>query len=75
MKSIQSNLKGGGIKCTERLVRSLSIVEAAGYSGIGQTKLRQLVSREDCPFALWVGRKCLIKRKQFDEYLNNAYSI
>lgn len=54
---------------------SLSIVEAAGYSGIGQTKLRQLVSREDCPFALWVGRKCLIKRKQFDEYLNNAYSI
>lgn len=54
---------------------ALSIVEAAAYSGIGQTKLRRMASREDCPFVLWVGHKCLIKRKQLDDYLEKMYSI
>lgn len=54
---------------------TLSIVEASAYSGIGQTKLRKIANREDCPFVLWIGRKCLIKRKQFEEYIEKMYSI
>ena len=54
---------------------TLTIVEAAAYSGIGQTKLRKMANREDCPFVLWVGHKCLIKRKQLEEYLDRMYSI
>lgn len=53
----------------------LDIVEAAAYSGIGQTKLRQMAHKEDCPFALWIGRRCLIKRKQLDRFLDQMYSI
>ena len=41
---------------------SLSIDEAAEYSGVGRTRLRELTDREDCPFVLWVGSKRLIRR-------------
>ena len=54
---------------------TLNIVEATAYSGVGQTKLRKLARREDCPFALWVGHKCLIKRRALEEYLGKMYSI
>ena len=53
----------------------LSVEEAAAYSGIGLTKLYEMTSEEDCPFVLWVGTRRLIKRKQFEEYLDKAYSI
>lgn len=54
---------------------TLTIDEAAAYSGIGRNKLRSLTDREDCPFVLWVGSKRLIKRKLLDEYIDNMYSI
>ena len=54
---------------------NLSIEEAVAYTGIGRDKLRELTSREDCQFVLWIGNRRLIKRKQFDEYIAKAYSI
>lgn len=54
---------------------TLTIDEAAAYSGIGRNKLRSLTDKEDCPFVLWVGSKRLIKRKLLDEYIDNMYSI
>jgi DNA binding domain, excisionase family len=54
---------------------NLTIEEAAEYSSIGKNKLRELTADEHCTFVLWVGTKRLIKRKQLDEYLANAYSI
>ncbi len=54
---------------------SLSIDEAAEYSGVGRTRLRELTDREDCPFVLWVGSKRLIRRKKLDEYLDKVDSI
>jgi excisionase family DNA binding protein len=54
---------------------TLSIEEAAAYSGIGQTKLRALTNDEDCLFVLWVGSKRLIKRKELDEFISKMYSI
>lgn len=54
---------------------NLTVNEAAEYSGVGRTKLRQLSDKEDCPFVLWVGSKRLIKRRQLDEFLSHMYSI
>ena len=54
---------------------NLTIEEAAEYSGIGIIKLREMTERSDCPFVLWVGRKRLIKRREFDEYIVKAFSV
>lgn len=54
---------------------NLTIEEAAAYSGIGMTKLREMSDEEDCSFVLWVGSKRLIKRRKLDEYLDNAFSV
>lgn len=54
---------------------TLHIAEASAYSGIGTGKLYELTNPEDCPFVLWVGTRRMIKRRKFDEYIENAYSI
>lgn len=54
---------------------NLTVNEAAEYSGVGRTKLRELSDKEDCPFVLWVGSKRLIKRRRLDEFLSHMYSI
>ena len=54
---------------------TLSIEEAAAYSGIGINKLRQLTNDEDCEFVLWLGTKRLIKRRKFDEYIEKLYAF
>ena len=54
---------------------NLTLEEAAAYSNIGMAKLRELSNDDKCPFVLWVGNKRLIKRIQFDKYLDNCFSI
>ena len=54
---------------------SLTLEEAAAYSGIGINKLRQLTNDEDCEFVLWLGTKRLIKRRKFDEYIEKLYAF
>ena len=54
---------------------NLTLEEAAAYSNIGINRLRELSDADQCPFVLFVGNKRLIKRKQFDAYLADAYSI
>lgn len=54
---------------------NLTIEEAAVYSSIGVNKIRELSNDESCPFVLWVGSKRLIKRKLFDKYIEECYSI
>ena len=39
---------------------NLTLEEAAAYSGIGISKIRQMSDREDCEFVLWVGTNRLI---------------
>ena len=38
-------------------------------------KLREISDADNCNFVLYVGRKRLIKRKQFDEYIAKSFSI
>ena len=54
---------------------NLTLEEAAAYSGIGVNKLRDITNDKSCKFVLWVGNKRLIKRRLFDLYIEQAYSI
>ena len=54
---------------------NLTLEEAAAYSGIGINKLREITNEDKCKFVLWVGNKRLIKRRLFDCYIEQAYSI
>lgn len=54
---------------------TLTIEEAASLYNIGEHKLRELTDSDTCSFVLYVGRKRLIKRKQFDDYLAKSFSI
>lgn len=54
---------------------NLTLEEAAAYSGIGINKLCDLTSEQNCQFVLWVGSKRLIKRRLFDKFIEQEYSI
>lgn len=54
---------------------NLSLEEAAAYSGIGVNKLRELTNEKNYRFVLWVSNKRLIKRRLFDQYIEQEYSI
>ena len=50
---------------------NLTIEEAAALFGIGQNKLRELV-KEQNTYTLDIGTKKMIKRKQFEKFLENV---
>ncbi len=54
---------------------TLTLTEAAQYSGIGINKLRKLSNKDDCSFVMFNGTKRLIKRRKLDEYIEKSYSI
>ena len=54
----------------------LTLREAAEYFHIGEKKMRQIVDDNmDAKFLLENGNRVMIKRKLFEEYLNNASAI
>ena len=54
---------------------ALTIREAAEYSNIGINKLESLLKSPRCPFVLYVGRKKLVKRKEFEKYIADNVEI
>lgn len=54
---------------------NLKIEEAAEYSNIGVSTLRCLLKEKGCPFLLMVGKKQLIKRKEFENYLKDKHYL
>lgn len=62
-----------GVPIWEKM--NLTIEEAAAYSNIGENKLRELAGDARCTFALHIGRKTLIKRKEFEKYIMNKLEI
>ena len=54
---------------------NLTIQEAAVYFNMGEKKLREMSNNPKCKFALFVGNKCLIKRKSLEEYLKHTSFI
>ena len=54
---------------------TLTIKEAAEYSNIGINKLENLLKSPRCPFVLYVGKKKLVKRKEFEKYISENIEI
>lgn len=54
---------------------TLTIDEAVAYTGIGNSKIRELLSDSKCPFVLHIGKRKLIKRKEFEKYISNSLYI
>ncbi len=54
----------------------LSIDEAAQYFHIGENRLRELIAESpDANYILMNGKRVLIKRKLFEEYLDYAAAV
>lgn len=54
---------------------NLTIKEATEYSNIGETTIRKLLKERGCPFLLRVGNKQLVKRKEFEKYMESKHYI
>ena len=54
---------------------TLTIKEAAEYSNIGINKLESLLRSPLCPFVLYVGKKKLVKRKEFERFISENIEI
>lgn len=54
---------------------TLTKEEASEYSHIGINKLEELTRNPRCPFVINVGRKRLIKRKEFEQYISDNIEI
>lgn len=54
---------------------NLTIEEAAAYSNIGINRIDEMAKQPNCPFVLYIGRKKLIKRKEFEKYLEKAIEL
>lgn len=54
---------------------ALTIEEAAALSNIGINKIDELAKSPMCPFVLYIGRKKLIKRKEFEKYISDNVEL
>lgn len=54
---------------------TLTIREAAEYSGIGINRIDELAKRPNCSFVLYVGKKKLIKRREFERFIEKSIEI
>lgn len=54
---------------------ALTIEEAAEYSNIGQNRLSELLKQPRCTFVLYVGKKKLVKRREFDQFISQSIQI
>ena len=54
---------------------NLTIKEAAEYSNIGINRLEALLKKPNCSFVLYVGKKKLVKRREFEEFISSTVEI
>lgn len=54
---------------------TITLEEAAAYTGIGVCKLREMSNEPGCDYVLWVGGRRLFKRRKLDEFLEKSFSV
>lgn len=65
-----------GVSVPVRDKYAMDVKEASEYFGIGERKLRQIINENlDTGFVLQNGVKYLIKRRQFEQFLEPRTSI
>ena len=54
----------------------LTVEEASEYSNIGINRLQAMLNKPGCTFVIFVGKgKRLVKRKEFEKYLEKTREI
>ncbi len=64
---------GVKVPINEKLM--LTFEEARDLTGIGINRIREMAKDPDCDFVLHVGKRSLIKRKRFEEFLNKTINV
>lgn len=54
---------------------NLTIKEAATYSNIGINRIEDLLKQPNCSFVLYIGKKKLVKRKEFEVYISQNLEL
>lgn len=54
---------------------NLTVREAAEYSNIGINRIEELLKLPTCNFVLHVGKKKLVKRKEFERFLAGTIEL
>lgn len=67
---MDNNILAQDVALNEKLC--LTVKEAARYSGIGINKISKLLNDPNCPFVVKVGRKRMVKRSAFEEFIASA---
>ena len=57
------------------LKMTLTVKEAAEYSNIGINKIDSMLRSPNCPFVLYVGKKKLVKRREFEQFISQKLTI
>lgn len=68
-----NNVVTSGVPIWEKV--NLTVKEAAEYSNIGINKIENMLNNPMCTFVLHVGKRRLVKRKEFEKYLENNIEI
>lgn len=67
------NVKSERIPIYQKM--ALTIREAAEYSNIGINKIDDMLKQPGCPFVLYIGKRKLVKRKEFESYISGKVAI
>ena len=54
---------------------TLTIDEASELSNIGINRIDAMLRKPNCPCVLFVGKKKLVKRKEFEEFISKSLYI
>lgn len=54
---------------------TLTVEEAAEYSNIGINKISELLNDPTCTFVFFVGKKRLVKRKEFEKFIDKTKGV
>ena len=54
---------------------TLTLEEAAEYSNIGINKIRFLSNNPRCNWVIYVGKKRLIKRREFEKFISENVEL
>lgn len=54
---------------------NLTMEEASEYSNIGINKMYEIANNPMCPFVLYVGKRRLIKRKEFEKFIEKSTEL
>lgn len=54
---------------------ALTVKKAADLTNIGINRIDAMLRKPNCPFVLFVGKKKLVKRKEFEEYISKSLYI